>query len=322
MMQLDVASIRLVCLLILCNSLVGQESPRPNRHPIFSIFPDPLPDGRTAITLEAASQFLRPDFENADGGRTFARFDGEDWGLTLDLAHGFGPFVFNLRLRGIWHSGGLFDQAFASWHSVLGVPQGGRDMAPKYRLDYTLVRDEQIVAQLTKDRACFMDADLAMLYPFGSAASGGRIGISVQAPTGSRDNFSGSGGWDELAGIALWKSFGRFMFHTQLEYAFLGIDDTNPYNEVLDHHTQKRAWGGITYQGMGNGVLTGLGLDITISYTESPYVVGIPRIDRSGWQQHWTFSHSRLPRWRLGISEEAGTYTSPDLTAFVQYRFW
>jgi hypothetical protein len=194
-------------------------------------------------------------------------------------------------------------------------------MAPKYRLDYTLEREGQTVAQLVSDRASFMDADISVLYPFGSPKSGGRLGASVQAPTGIRSDFSGSGSWDELVGIALWQGWGRFLFHTQLEYAFLGIDDTNPYSKVLDHRTQKRAWGCITYQGMGQRFWSGLGLDITIAYVESPYAVGIPRIDRSGWQQHWTFNHSRLPRWRMGISEEAGTYTSPDLTVFFQYRF-
>jgi hypothetical protein len=104
-----------------------------------------------------------------------------------------------------------------------------------------------------------------------------------------------------------------------MEYAFLGISSANPYRMAMDRRTQKRAWAGAAYQGNGNRFWDGLGLDITIGYTESPYSVGIPRIDRPGWQQHWTFSHARLPKWRMGISEEAGTYTSPDLTVFVQY---
>jgi hypothetical protein len=44
-------------------------------------------------------------------------------------------------------------------------------------------------------------------------------------------------------------------------------------------------------------------------------------VDRAGWQQHWIFSHRAIPRWRFGISEEAGTYTAPDITAFVSCRF-
>jgi len=302
-------------------SIFPQSAPAPNRHPLLSIFPEPLPSGRTSITMEASSQFLRPDFETGDGGRAFARFDGEEWGLTLDLARPFGPLVLNLRLRGIWRSGGWADQAFASWHTIIGTPQGGRHNAPKFRLDYTLIMDGQTIARLTDDRASFMDADLAVLYPFGDQDSGGRLGLSVQAPTGKREDFSGSGGWDELLGLALWKSFGDFRFHIQLECAFLGVDDDNPYDLVLTGRTQKRAWAGISCQGNGRGFWSGLGLDITIAYTESLYATGIPRIDRPGWQQHWTFSHARLPKWRAGISEDAGTYTNPDLTVFLQYRF-
>jgi len=297
-----------------------QEAPNSNRHPLFSIFPEPLPDGRTSVTMEASNQFLRTDYEVAGDGRTFARIDGEDWGLTVDLARGFGPLVFNLRLRGIWRSGGCTDQVFASWHTLLGTPRGGRENAPKFRLDYTLMRDSQLIAQLTSDRACFMDTDLAVLYPFGNAESGGRLGVSIQAPTGSRSDFSGSGGWDELVGAALWKSWGAFRLHTQLEYAFLGISDSNPYGTVLERRNQKRAWIGIAYQGAGRGFWNGLGLDIAIGYTESPYSVGISRMDTSGWQQHWTFTHTRLPKWKIGLTEEAGTYTSPDLTVFVKYR--
>jgi hypothetical protein len=259
--------------------------------------------------------------EVAGDGRTFARFDGEDYCLAFNYARGVGPLVFNLRLRGAWRSGGWADQVFASWHSVLGVPQGGRDMAPKFRFDYTLERDGRLIAQLAKDNAVLMDTDLSALYPFGSSEQGGRVGVSIQAPTGSRSDLSGSGGWDQLLGLALWKAHGSFRFHTQLEYALLGISSTNPYRLAMDSRTQKRAWVGAAYQGGGNRFWNGLGLDITIGYTESPYSVGIPRIDRPGWQQHWTFSHSRLPKWRMGISEEAGTYTSPDLTVFIQYEF-
>jgi hypothetical protein len=165
-----------------------------------------------------------------------------------------------------------------------------------------------------------MDTDLAVLYPFGGRTWGGRLGVSVQAPTGRQDDFSGSGGWDSLAGAALWKTLGPFTFHTQVECAFLDIAEDNPYRLVTVHDTQKRAWAGITCRGGGRGLVSGLGVDATLNYTESPYSIGIPRIDRSGWQQHWSFSHNRLPRWRIGLSEEAGTYTSPDLTVFVQWR--
>ena len=67
--------------------------------------------------------------------------------------------------------------------------------------------------------------------------------------------------------------------------------------------------------------MSGLGLEVALAYAGSPYRTGLSRLDKAGWQQHWTFRHRRLPRWRFGFSEEAGTYTAPDITAFTAYRF-
>jgi len=300
--------------------LQAQETPRPNRHPLLSILPEPLPDGRASIAADGASQFLRPDFETARGGATFARFDGEDYGLALDYAKRLGPVALSLRLRAAWRSSGFTDQIFASWHGFLGTPMGGRDKAPRFRLDYTLKINGQTIAHLAEDRASLMDADLAMLVPFGNDAGGGRVGASVQIPTGRRDDFSGSGSWDWLVGTALWKRLGAFRLHTQLECAFLGVGDDNPYSLAMVKRTQKRAWAGVACIGGGGGFFDGLGLDISVAYAESPYSIGVPRIDSPSWQQHWTFSHTRLPMWRMGITEEAGTYFSPDLTVYILYR--
>jgi hypothetical protein len=302
---------------LLCAGLSGlsaQEAPRPNRHPLLSIFPDPLPDGRTSVAVETANQFLRPEFQSGNGGRTLARFDGEDWGLTLDYARRAGPMVLNLRLRGLWRSAGWTDQIFAAWHALLSTPTGGREQVPDYRLEYMLSVDGRTVARLGSARARLMDVDLAVLLPFGGPDAGGRVGASVQAPTGKSDDFSGSGGWDWLVGAALWKKAGPFTFHAQLERAFLGVPDGSPYALALDGRTQKRIWAGTAFR------VGGLGVDASIAYAEGIYATGIPRLDRSGWQQHWTFSHARLPKWRAGFTEEAGTYLSPDLTAFVQWR--
>jgi hypothetical protein len=266
------------------------------------------------VAIEVANQFLRPEFEAGDGGRTSARFDGEDWYLTLDCAKAVGPLALNLRLRGAWRTGGWTDQLLAAWHAMLAAPTGGRDKVRDFQLTYSLIRDGVTVARLGESRASFMDADLAVLFPFGDAAGGGRVGASLQVPTGRAGDFSGSGGWDWLVGAALWKKAGPFTFHAQAERAFLDIPGDSPYALVMDGRAQSRAWAGIACQGGG------LGVDVTIAYAEGLYATGIPRIDRSGWQQHWTFSHARLPGWRAGFTEEAGTYFSPDLTAFVQWR--
>jgi hypothetical protein len=280
-----------------------------------------LPDGSPALALEASSQFLRPDFERSGDGRSFARLDGEEWQLTLDLPVRLGPGFLNLRLRAVDRSGGFLDQAFATWHMLLGAPQGGRDQVPKYRIDYQLVRDGVAVARLQHPQRQIMPVDLTWQVPWGSRDQGGRAGIGLQAGGGlATDDFNRFGGTGALVGAAAWKAWGRFRLHGQAERVFIGLPADSPYRRVLEHRQLSRAWLGFGWQGDGPGLFGGFGLDVSVGYTGSPYRVGIVRIDRAGWQQHWTFSHRRFPNWRFSFSEEAGTYTAPDITGALIYR--
>ena len=305
-----------------CASLIlhAQETPPNNRMVWFGILPEPMPEGVNAIALEASSQFLRPDLERSRDGRAYAMADGEDWQLTWDLAMQAGPGRLNLRLRGEERSGGIGDQAIWNYHNLFGFPQGGRQEVPKNRLTYTMVKDGVTVASLRTSGFHLMDTDIAYVVPFGDRLEGGRLGASVQVPTGNRHDWSGDGGMDGLLGAAAWKAWGPWRLHAQVERVDLVIPRDSPFQSVLAQHTFSRAWAGGGWQGTGPGFWGGLGLDLTLGYFESPYRVGIPRVDRPGWQQHWIFTHRSLPRWRFGLSEDAGTYTNPDITLFAICR--
>lgn len=300
-------------------ALGAQEAPRPNRVAWLAVFPEPLPEGVRQVALEATSQFLRPDFEQSGG--TFARLDGEEWQLTGDLPIRLGPGILNLKVRVVQRSGGIADQALQSWHRFFGTDVGGRDLATKGRLAYHLEKDGVVVGHLDRPSLRLMDTDIAYLLPWGNSASGGRVGASLQLPTGHREDFSGSGGLDGTLGLAAWKTYGAWRVHGQAERVILGLPADSPYRVVLDKRAFNRAWAGLAFQGRGSGFWRGMGLDITLAYSASPYLVNIPRIDHAGWQQHWTFSHASMPNWRFGFSEEAGTYTAPDITFFVSRRF-
>ena len=301
--------------------LGAQETPPSNRVAWFSVFPEPLPQGVNQVTLEVTSQFLRPDYEQSGDGRTIARLDGEEWQLTGDLAFTLGPGRVNLRVRAVDRSGGIADQAILTWHQAFGMDGGDRGLVPKYRLAYHLERDGVVIGDLQRPGLHLLDTDIAYVVPFGDAEAGWRLGGSLQLPAGKREDFSGSGGLDGLVGAAAWKRYGHWRIHGQAERVFIGLPSDSSYRLVLAHRAFSRVWTGGGWQGDGSGILSGLGLDVTLAYAGSPYEIGIPRIDRSGWQQHWTFTHHNMPRWHFGISEEAGTYTAPDITACVSYAF-
>ncbi len=301
--------------------LCAQDVPRSNRLAWFELFPEPMQDGRDGVTLEGTSQFLRPDRAFSSDGRTHAELDAEEWQLTADGAMALGPGCLTLRARVVNRSGGFADQAFTSWHSLLSTPQGGRDLVSKYQEVYRITRDGKVVASLTRPVTQLLDVDLGWILPWGDLNAGGRWGVSVQVPNGRLTDWSGNGSLDTLLGAAVWKAFGPFRVHGQVEQLWLGLPKDSPLRSIMLLHHQARAWAGAGYQGEGRSILGGLGLDLTLAWSESPYRTGIGRIDRSGWQQHWTFTHHALPGWWLAFSEEAGTYTAPDFTLALGKRF-
>ena len=299
----------------------GASTPRPNRVAWMEIFPEPLPSGGSGLALEFTSQFLRPDRATSGDERTHAVLQGEEWQLTGDLAAPlWGGFV-NLRLRVNVRGGGIADQFLVTYHTFLGTPGGGRELVQKDQFHYRLERDGVVVVDLKKPGTVLMEPDLAWVKPFGNKDAGGRFGLSVQLPTGKRENLTGTGKTGGLVGGALWKRSGSWHGFAQAERIFFGLPKDSLYTSVLTQRAFTRAWVGGGYQGEGGGFFSGLGVELSIGYSGNPYHVDLPRMDKDGVQQHWTVTHKRLPHWRFGISEEAGSYFAPDLTAFVSYRF-
>ena len=298
----------------------AQETPMNNRAVWFRIMPEPMPEAVNDVALEASSQFLCTGLETSSNGRNMALLDGEDWQLTGDLAWAAGPGRFNVRVRGVVSSGGIGDQAIYTYHQLLGMPEGGRNLAPKYRLDYQLVYDGRTVASLQSAGSHLLGTDVAYVVPFGDRAQGARLGASVQLPTGDSHNWSTDGGTNFMAGLAGWTTWRSFHLHGQVEGVYLGLPADSLFRGPLDHRALGRAWAGLGYQGQGSGFWGGLGVDVTLQYFESPYKTGVSYIDLPGFQQHWVFTHRALPHWRFGFSEDMGSYTEPDITLFVVYR--
>jgi len=123
-----------------------------------------------------------------------------------------------------------------------------------------------------------------------------------------------------MAGVAGWRAWGRWTLHGQLEGVHLGLPAGSPFRQAMTRRTLGRAWVGLGFHDDGPGFWRGFALDLTLQYLQSPYNVGVDWIDRPGVQQHWVLGHRSLPRWRFGFSEDAGTFTNPDITVFAIFR--
>ena len=301
-------------------ALPAQETPHPNRLAWLSIFPEPLPEGVTQFSFETTNQFIRADRENSLDGRAHAELQGDDYELVSDLATQAGAGRVNLRTRLVYRTEGYSSRLIENWHELLGVGDCGRATLPTTQERYILQRDGVTVFDLTRPRLELQGLDLAYVRPWGNGDNGGRIGGSVQLPTGGEQVLQSSGGVNFMAGVAGWKSFGRFRLWAQGEEIWISLPQSSPLRAVIDRGQFWRAWVGLAYQGPGGSFLKGFGLDVSFAYNETPYWTQLVRIDKYGLTQTWVVRHKALPRWRFGFTEKAGTFSTPEITGFVVFR--
>lgn len=305
---------------VLLTPLLAQETPHPNRVAWLSIFPEPLPEGVTQFGLEGTNQFLRLDREDSIDGRTHAQLQGEDWEAVSDFAEAAGPGLVNVRTRITYRSSGIASRLIMNWHNLIGVQQGGRDEVPCFNDVYHLDRDGVTVFDLNRPRLEFQGVDVAYVLPWGDRASGGRVGTTVQLPTGHEQELQSSGGTNFLAGAAVWGNVAGFHLWAQAEDIWISLPQASPLRHVVDRGQYWRAWAGATFRGPGGSFWKGFGLDLAFAYNETPYFTKLVRIDKYGLQQTWTFFHANLPRWRFGFTEKGGTFATPEITGFATFR--
>jgi hypothetical protein len=130
-------------------------------------------------------------------------FDGETNRTTLVYTRGIGSgWEWGLQLPYIRYDGGWLDDFIVDWHDTFGLPQGGRDSAPRDRLHFLYQRHG--VTQLSLDQAVAGPGDARLTAGWRWPSSDPRQRMAVRAslslPSGDSDELRGSGAMD----LALW----------------------------------------------------------------------------------------------------------------------
>ncbi len=145
-----------------------------------------------AVRYEVASSF---DF--GTGVNESVVLDGETERLTLSYERGFGErWAWGVALPWVRHSDGYLDSLIIDWHDAFGLPQNGRDRAPKNRLTYGFVGGgENILIDDTVSGPG--DVQFTLARRFGSSADRATsLRVHAKLPTGDADDLLGSGGAD------------------------------------------------------------------------------------------------------------------------------
>lgn len=142
------------------------------------------------------------NFTSANISGTQVFFDGEttvfdysasrqwgsrgEWGVTLPL---------------VSHSGGFLDGFIDGFHSLFGLPEGGRERAKSNQLDYLVRIDGDTRVSFRNSRRGIGDVQAWLGYAlWDTPARDLNLRTQLKFPTGSTDRFAGSEGLD----IALW----------------------------------------------------------------------------------------------------------------------
>ena len=136
-----------------------------------------------------------------------------------------------LEVPAVAHSAGTFDGFIEGWHDAFGLPQGGRDTAPRDRLSLTYAYGGTIRADVHRDILSLGDASFGVGYALPSPPlqnDGMAMRAAVKLPTGDADSLTGSGGfsasaWAETSGALRGSGDSRRWLYTATLGALAGI---------------------------------------------------------------------------------------------------
>ncbi|MDA8414383.1 MAG: DUF3187 family protein [Desulfobacteraceae bacterium] len=117
-----------------------------NQSPLVRIFGLPAqsdgaltPAGRITANL---TQDVASNYTLSTTAREQILLDGESYRWTLAARYGLGQrFEAGIEIPYVLDGGGFLDSFIIDWHNAFGLPQGGRDVAAKNRLNYLYLKD-------------------------------------------------------------------------------------------------------------------------------------------------------------------------------------
>jgi hypothetical protein len=166
-----------------------------NLNPLVSIFGLPAwdtvaPGSRFEATVEVAN-----DYRLSQSGGDLLIFDGETTRTTLGYSRSAGEhWAFGAEVPYYHVGGGVLDDLIDGWHSLFGLPDGGRNARPEDQLLFMLGDPAGRFFRLDSPQSGWGDLQLKAARTIG----GGRFVVqgTVKLPTGNEEMLAGSGSTD------------------------------------------------------------------------------------------------------------------------------
>lgn len=177
-----------------------------NQSPLVQIYglphdtgADIVPPGKFRLAL---NQDLTSNYTVHTGKQEQITLDGETYRLALAARYGVAPrWEAGIEVPYLAQGGGFLDNFIIDWHNTFGLPQGGRDIGPKNKINFSYRKDG--VRKLLMNRPSSGLGDIVLtsgfsLYDESGSERHDTIALKggVKLPTGDSSYLRGSGGTD------------------------------------------------------------------------------------------------------------------------------
>jgi hypothetical protein len=285
-----------------------------NQHPLAALFglPAPLParlpaagTGRVAAVVNWTN-FATTEHE----GDLAYTLDGEVFETRLVLDRALGErFALHGELAYRSLSEGSLDGPIDQWHDLFGLPNGSRDRLPEdaLLLEYTVGG----VAAFRTDAAASGLADLPLALGWQVRASdAGALAawFSVKAPTGSAEDWTGSGAVDVALSLAGERRLaGHWQLFGQANLVWLGEGDLLPALQ------EDYAWSLLA--GVSWNAWRGLDLTAQLESNSAVFDTGLDHLDGDATVLTFGGCYRTASGWQfdVGVSEDVEVDASPDV---------
>jgi hypothetical protein len=256
-------------------------------------------------------------FENGTGDNSTVVIDAELWRTGITARTGLSARTdLEVELPIVYASGGFADDLIEGWHSLLGLPDGGRDTRPNNEFAVHVDHNGERAYELQDDELGLGDIPITVTQRILDEADAG-IALALRAglelPTGSESKGFGNGGFDWGGGLLAESTLGRFTF-TGAAYHVITAASSGFDHAGVDALDQTTVHGGLEFR-WNDQASVDLGLRWSTPVTHD---IDIMEIDGDvldldvGWVED--IGTSRLT---LGFTEDLIAESGPDLTVFL-----
>lgn len=293
-----------------------------NQSPVVQIFGLPAAGDSRVLSKGRSSAIIAADvasnFVNDVSSGEIILLDGESYRFALTLRYGVTDRIeAGVEIPYVGQGGGFLDGFIIGWHNFFGLPQSGREEAPRNRLLYSYSKNGG--NRFLVDDSSFDVGDVRFfgamqIYDDGEVNPRSvALRASVKAPTGDSDELHGSGSTD----FALWLTASddyrlpAWLGHFTVFGAAGGMAMTKG-NIIKD---RQRNVGGFATFGFGWGPADWIALKAQVSGHTPFFRSELRTLGKDALQLvvGGTLAFSPWTSLDIGVSEDLIVTTSPDV---------